>query len=216
MKEYWENKFREINLMWGMEPAESALYALDFFQSQNIRKILIPGIGYGRNASVFYKNGFDITGIEISGYAIEMARQSLGLPFTIHHGSVNDMPFDNETYNGIFCYALLHLLNKQERIQFIRNCFNQLNTGGYLIFSVVSKSSSMYGQGNLLSKNRYEIMKGLNVFYYDLESARSEFLKYGLVETFELDEPIKFMENEPPMKMILIKCKNTTDKKTFG
>lgn len=207
MQEYWENKFKGINLMWGLEPAESSFYALDFFRSKNIQKILIPGIGYGRNASIFYKNGFHITGIEISEYAIEMAKKSLGLPFKIHLGSVNDMPFDNEIYDGVFCYALLHLLSKRKRIQFIKNCFNQLRIGGYMIFSVVSKSASMYGQGKLLSENRYEIMKGLNVYFYDLESARNEFLKVGLVETFEMDEPIKFKENEPPLKMIMIKCK---------
>jgi len=215
MKEYWENKFKEINLMWGLEPAESSFYTMDFFRSKNIQKVLIPGIGYGRNASIFYKNGFDITGIEISEHAIEMAKELLGLPFKIHCGSVNDMPFDSEIYDGIFCYALLHLLNKRERIRFIKNCFNQLSIGGYMILSVVSKSASMYGQGKFLSKNRYEIMKGVNVFFFDPESVRNEFSKFGLVETVEMDEPIKFKENEPPLKMILIKCKKTIDNATF-
>lgn len=193
--------------MWGLEPAESAIYAMNFFSSRNIKKILIPGIGYGRNASIFFKNGFNITGIEVSEHAIEMAEKSLGLPFKIHLGSVNDMPFDNDIYEGVFCYALLHLLSKRERIRFIKNCYNQLSIGGYMIFSVVSKSSNMYGQGKLLSKNRYEIMKGLNVYFYDPESAGNEFLKVGLVEIFEMDEPIKFKENEQALKMILIICR---------
>lgn len=38
----------------------------------------------------------------------------------IHLGSVTDMPFDNRLYDGIFCYALIHLLNKTERKKFIR------------------------------------------------------------------------------------------------
>lgn len=143
-----------------------------------------------------------------------MVEKSLGLPFTIHNGSVNDMPFDNETYDGLYCHALLHLLNKWERIRFIGNCSDQLRIGGYMIFSVISISADSNGQGKLLSENRYEIMKGARVFFYDLDSAKNEFSKFGIVETFELNEPIKFKENEPPIKMILIKCKKTNDKIT--
>ncbi len=207
MQEFWEKKFREINLIWGLEPSDSALYALDFFRSQGISKILIPGTGYGRNALLFYNNGFQITGIEISGYAIELARNSLKLPFKIHHGSVTGMPYDDETYDGIFCYALLHLLNKRERARFLQNCYSQLRTGGYMIFTVVSKSSAQFGKGKLISKNRYEMDKAINVFFYDVETLKHDFNKFGLAEAFEIDEPVKFMENEPPMKMILVKCK---------
>ena len=32
----------------------------------------------------------------------------------MYHGSVNEMPFDNKLYDGIFSHALLHLLNGQE------------------------------------------------------------------------------------------------------
>ena len=78
-----------------------------------------------------------------------------------------------------------------------------------MIFTIVSKKASMYGTGKQLSKDRFEIMKGLNVFFYDTHSVKREFEKYGLVEFSEIDEPIKHMENEPPIKCILVKCKRT-------
>jgi len=49
---------------------------------------LIPGIGYGRNAKFFIDNGINITGIEISKTAIDLARQN-GLNISIFHGNVN-------------------------------------------------------------------------------------------------------------------------------
>jgi hypothetical protein len=64
-----------------------------------------------------------------------------------------------------------------------------------------------FGNGRLLSKDRYEIQKGLNVFFYDSESVRHEFNAYGLVEFNEIDEPIKHLENGPPLKLIFVKCK---------
>lgn len=56
-----------------------------------------------------------VTGIEISRTAIEMARKHYGNETVIYHGSVTEMPFDNEVYDGVFCYALIHLLDGNER-----------------------------------------------------------------------------------------------------
>lgn len=207
MTEFWEAKFKEVQTMWGFEPSDSALLVKDFFLKHSIKDILIPGVGYGRNAKVFHENGFNVTGIEISEFAISMARNDCKLSFPIHHGSVTEMPFDSKQYDGIFCYALLHLLNKHERHKFIECCYNQLKPGGYMIFNVVSKKASMFGEGKLLSKDRYQKMKGLNVFFYDFESVNREFKNLGLVDVQEIDEPIKHMKNEPPLKCILITCK---------
>jgi SAM-dependent methyltransferase len=112
MTEFWEQAFVDKQEMWGFEPADSAILAKDFFLGERIKDILIAGIGYGRNAKVFIENEIEVTGIEISKTAIELARKHYGTAMTIYHGSVTDMPFDNKQYDGVFCYALIHLLDK--------------------------------------------------------------------------------------------------------
>ena len=57
MAEFWEKAFNEKQEMWGREPAKSAQLAKDFFVENSIKDILIPGIGYGRNAQPFIENG---------------------------------------------------------------------------------------------------------------------------------------------------------------
>jgi len=207
MTEFWETSFKEMQTMWGFEPADSAILTKDFFLKSHVKNILIPGIGYGRNAKIFCENGINVTGIEISKTAISLAKHENGLNIKIHNGSVTDMPFDRNIYDGIFCYALVHLLNSQERKKFIKDCFNQLKPDGHMVFTVVSKKASNYGNGKQLSKDRFEITKGVNVFFYDIDSVKREFEQYGLVEFREIDEPIKHMENEPPLKCIIINCR---------
>ncbi len=209
MIEFWESSYNEMQTSWGFEPSDSAILTKDLFLEHKAKEILIPGIGYGRNAKIFCENGFKVTGIEISKTATDLAKNRNGLDIKIHNGSVTDMPFDNNLYDGIFCYALIHLLNYRERRKFIKNCFNKLRPSGLMIFTVVSKKASMYGDGKQLSKDRFEIMKGLKVFFYDKDSVKQEFEKYGLFEISEIDEPIKHMENEPPLKCILVKCKRS-------
>ncbi|PTT00227.1 SAM-dependent methyltransferase [Pedobacter sp. HMWF019] len=199
--EFWESAFGEKKEMWGFEPAKSAVLTKDFFVQKSIKSVLIPGIGYGRNAQIFKESGITVTGIEISKTAIEMARKHYGADIEIHHGSVTDMPFDGAEYEGIFCYALIHLLDNNEREKLITDCFNQLSENGYMVFTAISKEAHTYGQGRLVSKDRYEIFEGAQLYFYDKDSIKSEFSKYGLFEITEISESQPFF---------LIKCKKET------
>lgn len=202
-KDFWESKFSSKEPVWHFHPSDSAIEALKFFKANNIDKILIPGIGYGRNAKLFIDNGLKVTGIEIAESAISIA----DFICKIHHGSVMSMPFDDEMYEGIYCYALIHLLNKIERKKFLEACFNQLKHNGLMIFVVISKSDNLFGTGKFISQDRFEVSKYLKVFFYDKKSIKKEYSSFGLEEYKEIDEPIKFMSDQPPMKMYSIICK---------
>lgn len=205
MTEFWESSFIEKQTMWGFEPSDSAILTKDFFLERKVKDILIPGIGYGRNAKIFIDNGIDVTGIEISKTAISLARQN-GIDIDIYQGSVTEMPFDNKLYDGIFCYGLIHLLDDNERKKFIKDCYNQLKPNGYMIFTTISKEAPMFGKGKQLGKDYFEIMEGIKIYFYDAESIKQEFGKYGLIECSEIVEPHKGMENKPPFTFLMIKC----------
>lgn len=207
MTEFWESSFIEKQTMWGFEPSDSAILTKDFFLEKKVKDILIPGIGYGRNAKVFIENGINVTGIEISKTAIDLARKNGLDDISIYHGSVTDMPFDSKLYDGIFCYALIHLLNNHERKKFIKDCYNQLKPNGYMIFTTISKKAPMFGKGKQLSRDRFEIIKGAKIFFYDSDSIKREFGKYGLIEISEIDESNKKIENKPPLNFMVVKCK---------
>lgn len=206
MAEFWETSFVENQAMWGYEPSDSAILTKNFFVERGIQDILLPGIGYGRNAKIFLDSGIHVTGIEISQTAIGMAREN-GLSIPIFHGSVGEMPFDDRQYDGVFCYALLHLLDKREREKFIQDCYNQLKPSGYMVFTAISKKAPMYGSGKKIDHDYYEIMDGLRMFFYDHESARHEFGQYGLVELSEIWEPHKNKETQQPFPFVVIKCR---------
>lgn len=196
--EFWEKNFIEKQEMWGFEASKSAVLTKNLFLEKSIKNILIPGIGYGRNAQVFRENGMAVTGIEISKTAIDMAHKHYGQDITIYHGSVTDMPFDDRVYDGIFCYGLIYLLDSDERKKLIQDCYNQLADGGYMVFTVISKEAKTYGTGKYLGKDRYELFGGVNMFFYDRESIMAEFGAVGMYEVVEVDENYPFF---------LIKCR---------
>ncbi len=190
--EFWETNFSEKQEMWGLDPSKSAILANDLFLQRSVKNVLIPGIGYGRNARIFQENGMTVTGIEISETALALLKKHYGSEMTVYHGSVTEMPFDNLPYDGIFCYALIHLLDENERQKLIRDCYQQLAENGCMIFTVISKEAPTYGTGKLIGKDRFEQFGGVNLFFYDEASIRTEFEDYGLLEIKKVQENFPF------------------------
>ncbi|HET8854687.1 MAG TPA: class I SAM-dependent methyltransferase [Salinimicrobium sp.] len=198
MTEFWEEAFKDKQEMWGWEPARSAVITKNLFVENKLRSVLIPGFGYGRNGPIFRDNGMRVTGIEISRTAIELARKYFRNDLLIHHGSVSEMPFDNKLYDGIFCYGLIYLLDKNERQKFIAACYNQLTEKGLMVFTAIMKEARTYGQGEYVSPDRFEMFGGVKIFFYDRETIKEEFGKTGLFEIAEVEENFPFY---------LIKCR---------
>lgn len=204
MTEFWETAFTDKQLMWGVKPAASAILARDYFARMGAREVLIPGVGYGRNAKPFLDHGMLVTGIEISETAIALARTQLGLKGPIYHGSVADMPYDSKQYDGVFCYGLVYLLDADGRHKLVRDCYHQLTLGGHMIFTVISKKAPMYGQGTQLGDDWYERLPDLRMYFYDADSVEREFGPHGLVEFSEIDEPAP---NGTALPFINVVCK---------
>jgi len=188
MTELWETAFTERQMMWGTEPSRSAILACDYFVRAGAKEILVPGVGYGRNAGPFLEHGMSVTGIEISKTAIGLARTRMGLDIPIHHGSVTEMPFDDRVYDGVFSYGLLYLLDPPARAKLLADCHRQLRRGGAMIFTVISKRAPMFGRGAKLGDDWYEVHPGVQMFFYDAGSIHREFGPHGEITLSEIDE----------------------------
>lgn len=206
MGEFWETSFRNRQEMWGWTPADSAIETVALFKKYGLNKILIPGFGYGRNAKIFADNGFKVAGVEISQTAIDIAKNKFGKSIKIHHGSASSMPFDQELYDGIFSYSLIHLLSSKERTKLIADCYNQLITNGYMVFVTISKKDFRYGEGEEISKNTFKKNYGVTLYFYDSESIQADFGNYGLVDAKEISEPTKGGD-KPAQRFWYIVCK---------
>ncbi|MCB0686810.1 MAG: class I SAM-dependent methyltransferase [Saprospiraceae bacterium] len=203
MIEFWESVYRNNDKMWGEDPTDNARQVLELFVRNNIKNVLIPGFGYGRNAKVFYDKGFSVAGIEISKTAIERAGRYFGNDVTIHWGSVINMPFDKARFESIYCYSLIHLLDKGERQKLIEDCYSQLIPDGLMVFVALSTNDKRFGVGDEVGKNRFYSPNGLTLYFYDAESVEEEFGKYNICDLKEINEP----EENPDERHWMIVCK---------
>ncbi len=118
------------------------------------------------------------------------------------------MPFDHELYDGIFSYALIHLLSAKERIKLIEDCYNQLKTNGYMVFVSISKMDFRFGQGKEISKDTFETWSGVTLFFYDSDSIKSDFSNYGLIDAEVINEPKIDLGDKPSQRFWYKSAKN--------
>lgn len=103
-------------------------------------KILDIGCGNGRNLLPFAQRGFACVGIDTSkklrDYATERLRE---YPAVLVHGNATELPFPDESFDGVIFLAVLHHLSPQYQKQALAELFRVLKPGGKAAISVWNK-----------------------------------------------------------------------------
>lgn len=125
MQDYWNDRFSKESYVWGEKPSKTAYYALKLFNKYDVRNLLVPGAGYGRNTKLFSTNNYNVTGIEISDVAFNLSK-SFDPKTKFYRGNILDMTYDDTEYDAIYSFNVLHLFRKKEREIIVNKCFNKL------------------------------------------------------------------------------------------
>ena len=187
-KEYWESRYNEEGKIWGDFPSKSAHAALKLFLANNVKTVLVPGSGYGRNTKLFSASGLDVTGIEISETAYKLASQ-FDPHSKFYNGTVLDMTFDDHRYDAIYCYNVLHLFHQPERELLLNQCIGKLKEHGLVYFTVFSNEESTFVQGQQTEPNTFESKPGRPVHYFTEADLRQHFHNFRIIDIGTIQDP---------------------------
>jgi SAM-dependent methyltransferase len=188
MSEYWDGRFRAEGEIWGESPSLTAIHSLELFRRNNVKRILIPGSGYGRNSRFFSISGFDTTGVEISKLACKMAQKFDPLS-RFYNASVLDMSFDNDKYDAVYCFNPLHLFLEKDRNMLVQQCVDRLKDNGLMYFTVFSEEDAAFGKGKEVEKNTFESKPGRPAHYFTKDDLREHFKHLEIIETGITEDP---------------------------
>ncbi len=188
MNGYWETRFSKEGKIWGDSPSRTATYALGLFQEHGAKRILVPGVGYGRNAKPFSSAGFNVVGIEASETAFKLAKE-YDPGSTFLHGSYLDIVPGNRPYDAVYCFNLLHLFRENERKLFIDKSWGELKKGGLIFFVVFSEKDPSFGKGREVEKNTFESKPGRPVHYFDKNDLQEHFQDFSIIENATMEDP---------------------------
>jgi SAM-dependent methyltransferase len=192
-KSYWDTQFSEHGCVWGKTHSKSAEIAASLFRKHKVRKILIPGSGYGRNSKLFSSEGFDVTGIEISGEACKLAAD-YDPAMQVYNDSFFDHDFGNSRYDAIYCFNVLHLFLEKERQRFLDRCAQVLAPRGFMFFSVVSENDEYYGQGQRIEDNTFEAKPGKILHFFTEKDLIGHFVAFKMLEVGAIEDQVSHSE----------------------
>jgi SAM-dependent methyltransferase len=188
MNEYWDKRYQAEGRIWGDLPSRTAERALELFRKAGVKKILVPGSGYGRNTRLFSTSGFEVTGIEISPEAYTMALTFDNVS-RFYNASALDMAFLPDKYDAIYCFNVLHLFREKERKLFLQQCAERVKANGLMFFTVFSEKEASYGKGQEVEKNTFESKPGRPVHYFTDSDLKAHFKKMEILETRIIEDP---------------------------
>jgi len=121
---------------------------VDLVESEEVtpRETLDLCCGAGTNPVYLAEKGFEVTALDISDRAVELAmeearRSGVDIDFLI--GDFVSLPFTDERFGFVFDFGCFHHVNKGERASFIDGVHRALDSGGtYLMVCFSDRNGS--------------------------------------------------------------------------
>jgi len=160
------------------------------WQEAGHSKLLEIGARLGHSAIYFAQQGFDVTAIDISGYAIEYLKnwaKNEKLSVCAEVGDMHDIPFPDKAFDCLFAHHAVSHTNHLGAKKIIAEIERVLKPNGGVYLSFSSKDSTEFAekQWHIMDEHTlicpYPAEKGIPHFYVDLNDI-SELLKNFVIE----------------------------------
>ena len=189
---YWDNKYREKGRIWGDRHTEAVEISARLFRERGVKTVLEVACGYARDLAYLAGEGFDCTGVDVSGEAIRMAGKYMGgLNLHIHllEGDLSHSSLVGKTFDAVFTCNLLHLLDEQERRKLLYATRMVLKPGGVVTGMTLSVNDPQeYGKGEPAGEHAFRAPDGRVMYFFTRETAAGMFpgSDYSIVDIREI------------------------------
>lgn len=121
--------------------------------------ILDLGCGAGRHLKFLAENGFEAYGCDYSSSGIQASQEllaSANLKANFEIASVDNLPYDDEFFDGLICFGVLYYNDKQSIQKAASEIFRVLKKGSKALILVRNLEDYRYEKAKKLSK--YEVI----------------------------------------------------------
>ncbi|WP_035587202.1 class I SAM-dependent methyltransferase [Hippea jasoniae] len=194
--ELWEEvyKWNKKERNYLVYPDEEVVRIIKkFFLPRNVKSVLDVGCGSGRHTLALLREGFSVTAVDTSETALGILKslvnnfkENINDKLKIMQGDIKNMPFNNNSFDAILCWGVLHYLDTEELKKAIKEMHRILKEGGLLALTLRSTEDSEYKRehGDKLQESQAFESKGMLFKYFsesDLPSILGNFkiINYG-------------------------------------
>ena len=122
------------------------------FDGYRGRTVLDVGCGAGIDLARFARAGADVTGVDVSSSAIDLARANFeqqGLRGRFEVASGEQLPFADNTFDLVFAHGVVQYTARPQRL--VDECRRVLEPGGEAIFQVYNRISWLNALSTLMN-----------------------------------------------------------------
>lgn len=164
-------------------------YTLDFFDRYVTppARILDAGCGVGRYTIPLAMREYEVTGVDISGFAItelDNARMRRNIEIGLAAADVCHLPFRDSTFDAVVAFGVLQHLLEEERSAVLSEFARVLMPDGTLVIEVLGREDMRMG-GREVEPATFLRSTGSVYHYFDLDEIK-EF--YSGLEIIDIKE----------------------------
>ncbi len=189
---YWSEKYLREGLVWGREPTDGVRLFSDCLQKTRKpgARVLEVGCGYGRDGAYLAREGFWVTGVDVSRVAVSLARHAwTDLPLSFELGDAENLMFSDGSFHAVWSSNLLHLLPEGKREAVAREMKRVLSIGGFMGFSAASVRDPGYlGRS---PRGKTLLIRGKLMRFYDLDDVMKTMEGFNILVAREIWETEK-------------------------
>ncbi|MFI5341245.1 MAG: class I SAM-dependent methyltransferase [Candidatus Methylomirabilales bacterium] len=137
---FWDARYADA-LVYGTEPTSVARRLVAVFRAHGVRSILEAGCGSGRDALLYAREGFEVTGTEISGNALQWVRQRAqaeGLQITLLRDDLAETRLRPGSFDATVAIHVIHLQPAPVRQTMANQLWRLTRDGGLIAMANLS------------------------------------------------------------------------------
>lgn len=176
----WEKEYSRKGRLWRYE---STADVSRYLKTGNVLEV---GCGNGKTLLALSKGDFDITAIDVSEKALELAKKAVGgnPRIAFAQGDLCGLKFGDGSFDGVVCSFVLQHLLEEERTQAVSEMDRVLRPAGSLFVEVFSTEDMRCGKGAEVEPRTFKRETGIITHYFTEEELR-KLLRCFVIESLE-------------------------------
>jgi len=175
--------------------------AVPALKKHKVKRVLDLGCGAGRHCVLLASSSFEVVGIDISKYALKIARrwvQKEGLEnVALIRATMTNVPLNDRCLDAVVSVSVMHHALKKDIMTSASEVYRILGKNGWFLANLASIHDPRYGTGLKLEKDTFWILEGyekkqfgeLHHFFTKREALRLLSLFSRVEVTSMIDKP---------------------------
>ncbi len=168
---------------------------IDLYETKKESKRIIDlGCGNGNHVVFFAEQGFDVSGLDLSEEAIEIAEAWLNkrnLKADLRVGDIEKLPYPDQSFDVVTSHGVLDHIPFEKAKKAMEEIKRILVPEGYVCISLRSTEDCEFGRGKKVAQNTFVLEegyeKGVIQHYFDFQEIKELFKDFKIFD-LELHE----------------------------